>query len=255
MFWIYFIPLMSVAAVLLPYLIFYLGWPQQVAKLKIHAKTPGWGIMRREIAYSALSVVVFALVGWGLDGLVQAGYTQLFEKISGWGWLYLPLALSLAFLLHDAYFYWSHRLMHWGWLYRVAHCWHHRFHTPTPFTAFAFHPIEAVIQILIVPLVAVLIPMPTGMLVFFTSFLLLMSVYGHLGFELRANKAAALRIFNTAIHHHQHHQYVRFNFGIYFNFWDRVMGTNHATYPQAYLDFGERLKREHSEELSLNQKD
>ena len=130
MFWIYFIPLMSVAAVLLPYLIFYLGWPQQVAKLKIHAKTPGWGIMRREIAYSALSVVVFALVGWGLDGLVQAGYTQLFEKISVWGWLYLPLALSLAFLLHDAYFYWSHRLMHWGWLYRVAHCWHHRFHTP-----------------------------------------------------------------------------------------------------------------------------
>ena len=242
MFWTIFLPLMTLGAVLLPYVAFYRLWPGRFARLKIHPRTPGWGVMRRELRYSLLSLVIFTLAGLGMDALEAAGYSQVYREVSGWGWLYLPVGLGLAFLLHDTYFYWTHRLLHWGWLYRVAHCWHHRFHTPTPFTAFAFHPIEAVFQIGILPLVMVLLPLPQFLLVFFAAFLLLMSVYGHLGFELRANKAAALRVFNTAIHHHQHHQYFRYNYGIYFNFWDRVMGTNHATYPQAYVEFGEKLK-------------
>ena len=31
-----------------------------------------------------------------------------------------------------------------------------------------------------------------------------------------------------------HHRYVKYNFSIYFNFWDRVMKTNHPNYENAF---------------------
>ncbi|MDP9077872.1 MAG: hypothetical protein M3O71_10645 [Bacteroidota bacterium] len=31
-----------------------------------------------------------------------------------------------------------------------------------------------------------------------------------------------------------HHRYVKYNFGIYFNFWDRVMKTNHPKYEENF---------------------
>jgi Delta7-sterol 5-desaturase len=32
--------------------------------------------------------------------------------------------------LHDAWFYWTHRLLHWKPLYRHVHYLHHRYATP-----------------------------------------------------------------------------------------------------------------------------
>ena len=31
-----------------------------------------------------------------------------------------------------------------------------------------------------------------------------------------------------------HHKYATSNYGLYFNFWDRVMGTNHAKYTETF---------------------
>jgi sterol desaturase/sphingolipid hydroxylase (fatty acid hydroxylase superfamily) len=31
-----------------------------------------------------------------------------------------------------------------------------------------------------------------------------------------------------------HHKYVNSNFGLYFNIWDRVMGTNHERYHEEF---------------------
>jgi len=43
---------------------------------------------------------------------------------------------------------------------------------------------------------------------------------------------------NTSTHHNMHHQRSNCNYGLYFNFWDRVMGTNDSRYE---LEF-ERIK-------------
>jgi lathosterol oxidase len=43
-------------------------------------------------------------------------------------------------------------------------------------------------------------------------------------------KSRAGRVLNTTTHHHLHHERHRANFGLYFNWWDRMMGTNHAEY-------------------------
>jgi sterol desaturase/sphingolipid hydroxylase (fatty acid hydroxylase superfamily) len=41
---------------------------------------------------------------------------------------------------------------------------------------------------------------------------------------------------NTPTHHAMHHEKMRGNYGIYFNFWDRLMGTNHPHYEVRFLE-------------------
>jgi sterol desaturase/sphingolipid hydroxylase (fatty acid hydroxylase superfamily) len=39
---------------------------------------------------------------------------------------------------------------------------------------------------------------------------------------------------NTPTHHAMHHEKINGNFGLYFNFWDRMLKTNHAEYEQRF---------------------
>ncbi|MEZ4828540.1 MAG: sterol desaturase family protein [Bacteroidia bacterium] len=240
-FWTIFLPVTAVVAVVFLYLLFYVWKGEKFRRLKISAQTAPPAIMKQEIRFTAVSLIVFALAGWGLDKAIEKGWANVYSQPGGYSWVYLLISLVLAFLIHDTWFYWTHRLLHWKPVYKRVHNWHHRFHNPNPFTAFAFHPVEAVVQIAIVPIVGLILPVYQGVLIFFATFVLFMSVYGHLGFELRANKKGVFKVFNTAIHHYQHHRYFHCNYGIYFNFWDRIMGTNHPTYPQAFIDFGEKV--------------
>ncbi len=64
-----------------------------------------------------------------------------------------------------------------------------------------------------------------------------MNVLGHLGFELYpsgSTKHWLGRWNNTSTHHNMHHKYTRCNYGLYFNWWDTLMGTNHARYEEQF---------------------
>lgn len=241
-FWTIFLPLTALGAVGSLYLLFYIRKIPKLAPFKINQQTAPKNIMRKEKSLTMISVTIFSLVGLWLDQIIYAGKSMIYTDLTTQDIWYLPLSLAAAFLIHDTYFYWSHRLLHWGPVYRFAHNWHHRFHNPNPWTSFAFHPAEAFIQIGIIPLVGIILPVYSGVLIFFATFVLFMSVYGHLGFELRANKTRVFTLFNTSIHHDQHHKFFHCNYGIYFNFWDRIMGTNHETYPQAFIDFSKKIR-------------
>jgi sterol desaturase/sphingolipid hydroxylase (fatty acid hydroxylase superfamily) len=39
-----------------------------------------------------------------------------------------------------------------------------------------------------------------------------------------------------------HHHYSKGNYGLYFNFWDRLMGTNHPNYEKEFLKVAKRAK-------------
>ena len=41
-------------------------------------------------------------------------------------------------------------------------------------------------------------------------------------------------VLNSVTHHAQHHEKFRANFGLYFNVWDRLMGTNHRDYEHRF---------------------
>ena len=43
---------------------------------------------------------------------------------------YMVLTVVMLDYLHDAWFYWTHRLLHWKPLYRHVHHLHHRYAPP-----------------------------------------------------------------------------------------------------------------------------
>ena len=127
--------------------------------------------------------------------------------------------------------------MHWKPLFRVMHAVHHLSHNPTPWAAFAFHPTEAVVQAIIFPLAALFMPLHPLVAVGWLTYMTVMNVIGHLGFEILPRGFTTHwfgRWHNTSVHHNMHHRRTHCNYGLYFNLWDRVMGTNHARYEDEY---------------------
>ena len=126
----------------------FLVWYARPAGGKLQRAMPHGAQIRREIAYSAIAVVIFGLVIGLISGYGIAPHTLLYLEVARYGWAYFWLSILVVILAHDAYFYWTHRLMHTPALFRIFHGVHHLSRNPTPWTAYAFHPLESVVQAL-----------------------------------------------------------------------------------------------------------
>ena len=215
----------------------FLFWYARPADGKLQRAMPRKAQIRREIAYSAMAVLIFGLVIGAISGYGIAPYTLVYLDVARYGWAYFWLSIALVILAHDAYFYWTHRLMHTPALFRIFHGVHHLSRNPTPWTAYAFHPLESVVQALGLVLIIFIIPLhPTALLIFHTISTAI-NVYGHLGYELYPSGWAQHplgRWINTSVAHNAHHDQARYNYGFYFLFWDRWMGTLDPSYEAKY---------------------
>ncbi len=190
-----------------------------------------------EIKYSFLTFCIFGIVGIGVFVASKMGYTKIYSEISQYGYAYFFLSIAIAILIHDVYFYFAHRLMHHKWLFKKVHSVHHQSTNPSPWASFSFHPLEAVLEAAIVPILVVIMPIHPLAIVSFMFFMTFMNVLGHLGVELYPNwflKSQWTNWNNTSLHHNMHHQKFNCNYGLYFNWWDRLFGTNHPTYFQEF---------------------
>lgn len=79
------------------------------------------------------------------------------------GVAYALLTIALLDYLHDAWFYWTHRLLHWGPVYTRVHHVHHRSGVPTPFAGYSFHVAEAALVFANELLVCFLFPIHVGL--------------------------------------------------------------------------------------------
>lgn len=218
------------------YLVVHRYGARRWARRRIQSVVPGRAQIRREIGWSLSTFVIFGLLALATKYAADRGWTQVYWNISDYGWAWFAASVVLILALHDVYFYWMHRFMHWRPVYARVHAVHHRSTNPTPFAAFAFHPLEAVLEYGIVPLAAFLMPVHPLALLTFVTIMLAINVMGHLGFEFypRGFARGPFRILNTATHHNMHHRTYRHNFGLYTNIWDRLCGTNHPRYVQAF---------------------
>ena len=97
----------------------------------------------REAGWSLVSAVIFGTTSLLLViGPGELGWNRMYFDFAAWGWTYALFSLALMIVLHDAYFYWTHRLLHHPVLMRRVHRTHHLSRTPTPWTAYAFHPVS-----------------------------------------------------------------------------------------------------------------
>jgi sterol desaturase/sphingolipid hydroxylase (fatty acid hydroxylase superfamily) len=125
---------------------------------KIQPKFPIPRDIAREIGFSILTSFIFAAVGFVVFLTPVSTYTRAYFDINEYGITYLVFSIFLIILVHDTYFYWTHRLMHHPAIYRWFHKVHHLSTNPSPWAAMAFHPLEAVVEAGIIVLVAFLFP-------------------------------------------------------------------------------------------------
>ncbi len=209
-----------------------------VSARKIQRAQPDRRQITREIGWSVVSAVIFGSVSLGgVFGLAELGWNRLYLDIAAYGWGYAGLCLLAMIIAHDAYFYWLHRLLHVPLVLRFTHRLHHRSRTPTPWAAYSFDPIEAVLQVAFAPLWAVIVPVHPLVLLVWSIHMVARNVIGHCGFELFPRTMARSRWFGwlTGVTHHDlHHQDARSHFGLYFTWWDRWMGTERSDYVQRF---------------------
>ena len=204
---------------------------------KIQINFPDQQDYLREFAYSVTTTFVFAAVGYlmFLSPVVQ--YTKVYYSLADYGTAYFLLSIVWVIFLHDTYFYWMHRLMHYKLVFRIVHRVHHLSTNPSPWAAMAFHPLEAVIEAGILVIVPFLFPIHPLAIGIFLLLMMAYNVYGHLGYELYPkgfSRSFIGKWINTSVNHNMHHQYVNGNYGLYFLFWDRLMGTIQPQYDRQF---------------------
>ena len=188
------------------------------------------GQVRREIGWSLVSAIIYGapagIIAWGWD---QRGWTHIYTDVRDYPVWWLPASVLVYLLLHDAWFYWTHRWMHRPALFRAAHAVHHASRPPTAWAAMAFHPLEALTGAIVIPALVLLIPIHVAALGVVLAIMTIMGVTNHMGWEmfpryLVHGPAGGWLI--TASHHQRHHTDYRCNYGLYFRFWDRLCGTD-----------------------------
>ncbi|GAB3823381.1 sterol desaturase family protein [Pontibacter rugosus] len=217
----------------LAFLLFYILMPKKFSQRKIQALLPKQQDYVREVGYSFFTFFVFALIGVLLASSAVLPHTQIYTEVSAFGWPYFFLSVVLALVVHDTYFYWTHRMMHHPKLFKLFHLTHHKSTNPSPWAAFSFSPLEAVVEASVILVIAFLIPIHPLAIALFLLLMTIYNVYGHLGYEIYPKwlvNSSVGKWLNTSTNHNMHHKYFKGNYGLYFRFWDEWLHTTHPNY-------------------------
>jgi sterol desaturase/sphingolipid hydroxylase (fatty acid hydroxylase superfamily) len=206
---------------------------------------------KHDLGFSVVTFFVFAIMDVFILYLESKGYTQVYFDISEYGYLWLGLSFFIVLFLDDMFFYWSHRAMHMPRFYKIFHKVHHESTDPSPLTAFAFHPTEAVVEYFIGFVLPFLLPLNFGVLITWQIFSMLNNVLGHLGYEVYPKgwvKFPLLKFKTASTHHNMHHQLFNGNYALYFTWWDKWMGTEFKDYETRHEQIFERKNSKKSTE-------
>ena len=204
-----------------------------MASRKIRPSTPDARQLITEFAVSLRTLAIFSTVGVGMFALARLGLLPGPETALRFGWGWGVASFALMVIGHDAWFYWTHRAMHDRRLMRLFHRRHHRSHNPSPFSAYSFDLAEAVTQAAFVPLWLLIVPTSWPVVGLFMIHQIARNTLGHCGYEVfpsTADGRPLLGFMTTTTHHDLHHAEARWNFGLYFTWWDHWMGTEHPQY-------------------------
>lgn len=206
---------------------------------RIQSRRAGIADYKREFFSSMRTVLVFGLTTITTVLLEAAGWISVMTTEIDWPLFAVQLAAMIV--AHDAYFYWMHRWLHNKTMFRFSHLHHHKSRTPTPWAAYSFSSFEAMTEAAFVPIYLFVFSILFGGMYPFAIFLFLAhmivrNVMGHSGIELfpAGWTRSPFGWITTTTHHDLHHSQGNSNFGLYFTWWDRMMGTEHPEYEQRF---------------------
>jgi sterol desaturase/sphingolipid hydroxylase (fatty acid hydroxylase superfamily) len=202
----------------------------------IRAPAPRPGQVHREVYNSAMSVVLYngvqlvtRIVALGFGYVVTLGVHMPVWEVA--------LSFPLVLVVHDAYFYWTHRWMHHPKLFRFLHWEHHKSQAPTVFTAYSFSIPEAIVQGLFGIFYVALFPATFATLIFFQFVEIAHNLAIHSGMDLFPRTLVIHKRWGWLAgptYHDLHHRTARGNYGLYTRLWDRLCKTEHPDFVRIY---------------------
>lgn len=215
------------------YFLFYSVLAKSLEKKSLRLKPPSSVSIWRDIKLSIFSGVVFALCAAFIISEYDLGTTLLYTDLHQYGLWYLGVSFVAMLVLQDTYFYFIHRLFHHRLLFKLIHSGHHRSGDPTPWSSFAFDFPEAILQAIFFVGVVFTIPIHFITLVAVMMTMTVWSILNHLGFEILPSSIQSHWLgkwFISSTHHSIHHQKYTLHYGLYFTFWDKLLGTQDPNY-------------------------
>ncbi|MEQ8238830.1 MAG: sterol desaturase family protein [Cyclobacteriaceae bacterium] len=191
----------------------------------VYQKTPKKGQRLMEIGWSLLTSVLFACIGAAMLILWKKGMTNIYAEWSAYPYWTIPLGIIAALFIHETMYYWLHRWMHHRSVFKWVHQVHHQSLVTSSWTAFSFHPIEGMLQLLMLAVIVVVVPLHYFILVGLLIAMTLSSIVNHSGVDFYPKKGSFRKWIIGAKHHALHHQHFDHNYGLYFTFWDHWMRT------------------------------
>jgi len=217
--------------------VFYSFFKTKFEAAKIQDKKATKKDFYREIFQSLQSNLVLTFFGILVFFTPLRDYTLIYTSTFKYPLLWIPISLILSLVIHDAYFYWMHRVLHHKRLFRFTHLVHHKSVNPSPFTSYSFHFLEAITEGLVLFIIVFLIPIHPIALIAFGLIGFIINIYGHLGYEIMPKSfrnSYLFKIINSSVYHNLHHKKFDGNYSLYFRFWDRLMRTENPDYELEY---------------------
>lgn len=244
-----FLALLSLLRYLTPVIVIY--WLFYVLKNKpwqshkIQARQIIPKLLYHDVRLFIRTLFLATLIFIGYSYLINNNFTQVQADSNTFTVFGLVLPIFVAWcvlfvillILQDTYFYWVHRAIHHRKLYKWVHMAHHRSNPTNPFTSFAVSFFEGLAEFGFLPLVALFLPLPISFFWVYSVWYVVFTTYQHLGYEILPKKwvnLPVLKYINTAVHHDLHHSKLKYNFGLYFNIWDRLAKTQIPEYEASY---------------------
>lgn len=177
------------------------------------------------------------------------GYTQIYTDFHENSTLWFIVSILIILFCHETYYYWLHRWMHHPKVYKWVHKAHHDSITTSAWTSFSFHPIESILQAIVLPVLLFIIPLHYVAIGIILLIMTTTSVINHLNTELYPrdfHRHWFGKWWIGATHHSLHHSQFKYNYGLYFTFWDKWIGTESPDFKKLFekktTKEGERVK-------------
>jgi Delta7-sterol 5-desaturase len=197
------------------------------------------GQWRKEILWAALSTLVFTILSLGTYWLYQQGVTKIYINIDEHPMWYFAASIFILLIGYETYYYWLHRWMHRPSVFRHVHKVHHESIHTSVFTSFSFHPIEALLQFIFLPLALLIIPVHYYALGIVLILMTASAIVNHSGVEIFPRGFEEHKIGRWLIgatHHDLHHKEFKTNFGLYLTIWDKWMKTESNNFKSRFRE-------------------
>jgi len=143
--------------------------------------------------------------------------------------------LVFFLIVEDFCFYWSHRVLHWGPLYRYIHKTHHEYKNTIGISSEYAHPVEFIFgNILSTNMGGIILGSKVHALTFgiWIIIRIVKTTEAHSGFQFPWSPSTLISFTIPSDFHNYHHETFTGNYGSFFTWWDNICNTVSPKYLQ-----------------------